>query len=91
MAQVEALLRLPDPDSPLPFYTAPMDLFEVERSYHGGLSIDCPFEGDNILLMPRVSQQGRSSTTQKDSRPPQFALMDPGAPNEELGELPFHT
>ena len=63
-----------------------MGLFEVERSYRGGLSIDWPFEGDNILLMPRVSQQGHSSTTQKDSRPSRFALMDVGEPSEDLGK-----
>jgi hypothetical protein len=85
VAHVQTLLRWPVQEGGLlPSHIALMDLFEVERSYRGGLSIDCPFEGDNILLMPRVLQQGHSSTTQKDGRPPQFTLMD--LPNEELGK-----
>ena len=60
----------------------------MERQYYGGLSIDYPFDGDNILLMSRVSQQGPFS--QENIRSSQFALMDLDAYSEELGGLLCH-
>jgi hypothetical protein len=91
VAHAEALLRLPDPGGPLPSHTALDDVFEMKRPYRGGLSIDYPFHGDNILLMSRVSQQGASSKTQEGSHPPQFTPMELDGRSEELGKLPFHS
>lgn len=85
------MLRWPELGGPSPAYTAVDGVLEMKRSYHGGLSIDYPFKGDNILLMSRVSQQGPTFQTQKDSNSPQFTLMDLDGPSEDLGELPFHV
>lgn len=87
---VESLLRWPNLGGPLPSHTALTDVSEGEKSYHGGLSIDYPFEGDTILLISRVSQQGPFSKLQ-DRHPLQLAPMDLDGPDEGLGELPVHV
>lgn len=74
VAHVESLLRWPDLGGQLPSQIALKNAFEVKKPYHGGLSIDYPFDGDTILLIPRASQQGPSRT--QDSNPLQFAPMD---------------
>ena len=83
VTHVENLLRWTDLDGSLPSHTALNDVLEVKKTYRGGLSIDYPFEGDTILLIPRVSQQGPSSKIQENRPLP----MDLDGPNEALGEV----
>lgn len=90
VAHVENLLRWPDLDGQLPSHKALKNVFEVKKLYHGGLTIDYPFEGDTLLLISRVSQQGPSSKTE-DNNPLQFAPMDPDGPSGKLGEPPVHV
>jgi len=90
MAHVETLLRWPDPIGPLRSHTALKDAFDMERLYHGGLSIDYPVEGGDILLMSRASRQGPPSKIQEDPHPPRFGFMDLDVRSEGLCELMFH-
>ncbi len=90
VAHVEGLLRWPDLGGQLPSHIALKNVFEVKKPYLGGLSIDYPFDGDTILLIPRVSQQGPSSKTQ-DSNPLQCATMDLDVPRGDQGEPPVHV
>lgn len=91
VAHVENLLRWPDLGGPLPSQTALKDVFEMKKPYHGGLSIDYPFEGDAILLMSCASRLGPSPQTEEGGHPPQFAPMDLDGSREELSELPVYV
>ena len=90
VAHVESLLRWPDLGGQLPSHIALKNVLEVKKPYHGGLSIDYPFDGDTLLLISRVSQQSPSSKTQDDN-PLQVSPMDLDRPSGELGEPPVHV
>jgi hypothetical protein len=90
VAQIENLLREPNAGGPSPSHIALTDGFGMKRPYRGGLSVDYPFDGDNILLVSRTSRQGHFSRVQKDNHPLRSALKDPVGPHEKLGELSSH-
>ena len=89
VAHIESLLKRPDLSGQLPSQMALKDVLEVKKPYHGGLSIDYPFDGDTLLLLSRVSQQGPSKT--QDDNPLQVAPMDLDRPSGELGEPSVHV